>query len=415
MIPKGNSNFDPPMIFRRINKIYVTTILLTLALGWIIWVKYADKESRLREEQSQFLAGQRTVWLQQDADRALTTNQKVLERKRTYAEEVVKALGGPVAAVTKNPALDIRQMLDQIARACAPAGTEVSVTVDRFTEFEVTMVLSGPSTFTRLAEISKCFLTNCIPYVHSLQFIQGNEVLAGLNGVAIESVTNWNDVSVESVQELLLAAGTQSQPAAVSLTKNDGNTALTDGEDLAPDQIKLSEAQNTFKKHFADHVRVLNELVTNLSQAAQLDSFKSRDQLQSRINSLDQLGLRLAAEREFFMNQSADLERLLNDQGFDPLLISIIKRDFNKQNKAEEPILTNLFDAISGYQSQIRAFLTSMESHWGEWVVENNTHQFQPTTSAANDAYVLGEESVRQRAESVQDAFQSWANYKSLK
>ncbi len=398
-----------------INKFSAWIIILTLLLGWIMWGEFNRRESQLRAEQIQFLAVQPTTWAKEDAEHALAARQKSLELEKAYAQEQARALGGPIEAATKDPALDIRRMLNQIAIASAPADTEVSVTVDRFTEFDVALVLRQPLSLNEVAGITKVFLENTAPYVHSLRFIHGNEVLAQLKQDAIESITNWTAASADSIQTLLLISDTESEPRTAAMAAGDTSATQTDKKDLTRDQIKIDQAQSTFTTHYNEHAHLLQKLAHDLSQAAQLDSVKSRAQLKAQIASLDQLATRLATERNFFLHQSADLELLLKGQELDPLVVSIIKRDVENRNQEQAAILSRLFDSLSTYQQQIKTFLAGMETTWGEWAVEPGTRQIQFTSARAQDAYSLGFVPVRASAQMVENNFRSWANDKPAK
>ena len=332
--------------------------------------------------------------------------------EKIHALDAIKAFGGPIAAAVKDPALDIRHMLIQIAAAAAPAGTEVSVTVDRFTEFDAALVLHRPLSFRQMAGITKVFLKNGTPYVHNLRFIQGNEVLAQLQEGDIESVTNWETASIESIQGLLLTSNTESTPGPAA---SESSATQTSNEELSPDQKKMAEAQSMFKEDFDEHVRLLQKVVADLGQAAQLGAVRNRNQLNAQIASQDQMASRLAAERDFFLHQSVDMEAILKVQNLDPLLTTILKRETQNRNQDEAAILSRLFDSLSAYQDQIKSFLKIMESHWGEWSEEPGSRQIRFTTSDAQNAYSLGTIPVESSAREVQDSFRSWANHKPAK
>jgi hypothetical protein len=396
-------NFQPTIIF------CAKVLAGSFFLVWIIGSRYDGREAGLRMEQQQYLQDQQAAWSREDVERALVARQTELESKRKHEEELVKALGGPVAAATKDPALNIQQMLEKIAQACAPTNTAISVTVDRFTEFDVAFVLPEPLTFTRLAGISKRFLKYGVPYVHGIRFILGNEVLARLGDAEIESVTNWSTASVGSVEELLLATSAQSQPAEAAVAASDRDTAPPEGENLSPDQLKISEAQKAFTKQYVEHVRILNELVSKLARAAQFDALQDWD-LPSRIVWLDQQPSRMTDDRDFFLNQASEMEQLLNDQGLDPLLITIIKRESNARIQAKAVLIETVFDAVSDHRLKIRGLLADMESHRGEWFVDPNTGVIQFSSSAARDVYVTGSDAVKRSGTAVHDAMQSWSN-----
>jgi len=400
------------MNFQQANKLRSMATLAAFGLVLVVAEVFNNQETRLRTEQQDFLRSQQAAWSRQDIERALSGGQQAEERKNKYAVEMVQALGGPVAAATKDPALDIRGMLTQTGLACAPTNTEVSVTVDRFTEFDVAFVLHEPPSFIGLAKLSKRFLESCVPYVHSIRFIQGNEVLAELSGPQIESVTNWNSAPAESVEELLLATSFQSRTAEEAGTASGGNATEPDPEILTPEQIKIAAAQKTFSSEYATNIANLNGLISDLNYVTRLDTLRGQE-LPTRITWVNQQSSQISAEREFFINQASEMEQLLNDQESDSLVITIIVRGLAARGQAEAPWLNAVFDALSDYQSQIHEFLVTMQNHEGEWSMGPSSSTIHFSTTAAHDAYVAGTDAVKQSSANLKNAIDSWSNYKN--
>lgn len=393
-------NFRPTKFIARF-------MIVTFMLGWFVWASSSHREAKLFEEHHQWLASQQKTWAQQDARQAYVVLQQGWENEKAHHEELVKALGGSIAAATKDATLDIRRMLTQAASACAPTGTIVSVTVDRFTEFEVAFVLTEPLSISRLAMISKPLLDLGTPYLHSLRFIQGNGILAQLDWSAIESVTNWSKATTVTVEHLLLAGATPPPPNTVTFAPKTEPTS----EDLNPDQKKIRAAQTAFKQLFSEHSKVLADLVGDLDHSSRLDGLQSRSQLQERIQWLDDLESFISIERRFFLNQSAEMDRLWREQGLDALLVTIMKRNMHDNLTAETPLITNVFDAVSAYRGSNRDFLASLAARWGEWEAVPATQQIRFTSSAAKDAYTLGSNKTLRSAEAVQRAFRAWTTY----
>jgi len=125
---------------------------------------------------------------------------------------------------------------------------------------------------------------------------------------------------------------------------------------------------------------------------------------------IEQQPSRITDDRDFFLNQASEMEQLLNDQGLDPLLITIIKRDSNARIQAEAVLIETVFDAVSGHQLQIRGLLADMKSHRGEWFVDPNTGQIQFSSSAVRNVFESRLDAVKRSGTAVQDAIQSWSN-----
>lgn len=393
----------------------VAALIVIFFLGWAVWILFDGRESRLGEEQQRFLSEQRIAWAQEDEQRALAAKQAAAERAKVRAEKLVAALGGPLEAAFKNPDLNIRQMLNAVALACAPPNSSVSVAVDRFTEFIVYVTLPDPLSSAQLAEISQRLLQKIVPYVHSVRFIQNHVVLAELDWPAIESVGNWSTVSLPEVERLLSPASTPEPPAPVVATTEDGAASTSGPADLTEDQKKIASANSLLKEHYNQHVSALNALVASLDQATRLDTVLTHERLQARVLWLDQVATQLADERNFFLNQSADLESLLKPQQLDPLAIGIIVRNFKDRAQPESGILEGVFDAIGAYREQIQVFLKAMGARWGEWQADSSTKQILFTSGTARAAYLSGSEQYTKSGQALQRAFRAWGDYKPAK
>lgn len=376
-------------------------VFLTV-LGWLaIRSTYDWREDNLRSNQNSFLTAKQSLWSQEDAQWNASHEREVLEQEKARAEEWVRALGGPLGAATKNPDLDIRQMIQQVTGACAPTDAVVSVTVDRFTEFDVAVVLNEKPTLASLAVLSRRLLQNTVPYVTSLRFIQGNTLLAELEDADIESVTNWNTLPDTAALALLQSAAERDQPVSPASDETQTNQPQ---QDFGPDQPKIDQARDAFKEDYSEHVRRLNELVSQLNGAARLDTIKTSSQFQEQISWLDGVSPEISAERHYFINQEEALGKFLSQQGLDAELINIFKRGYDERNAAQELAYSDIFDALSDYQQQIRKFLTTMDDDRNDWMIQDSG-RIQFTNIEARNAYSTAFAQVQRAANEVTRSF----------
>lgn len=380
-------------------------MLFLTMLGWLAIVLVYDwREDNLRSEQNSLLTAQRSLWSQQGARWSASHQQEVLDQEKARAEEWVRALGGPLGAATKNPDFNIQQMIQQVAEACAPADATVSVTVDRFTEFDVAVVLNKKPTFASLAAISRRLLQNTVPYVYSLRFIQGNNLLAGLEDADIESVTNWNTLPDAAALALLQAAAERDQPVPPGSDEAQAGQPPAQ-QDLSPDQIKINQARNAFKEDYAEHVRRLNELVAQLNKAARLDTIQTPAQFQAQISWLDdEASSEISAERNYFINQPVTFGKFLSQQGLDAELVNILKRGVDDRAGAQELAYADVFNAIREYQKQIRDFLVTMNDYRNNWMMQDSG-RINFTSFEAASAYKAASAGVQKAASAVTHSF----------
>jgi hypothetical protein len=301
-------------------------------------------------------------------------------------------------------------MLHDTAVACAPAGTKISVNVDRFTEFDVAVVLPQRLPVDRLAVIAKALIERTVPYVHSLRFIHGDNLLAYLDVAEIEAETNWHMVSLKTVAWRLSEAGKAGQITAANTTENTDDAQPKEEE--TPAQTAFRKAQADFKIDYEEHFRLLRNLIQSLGRAAMIEGIQTHDQFVSQMKALAQNESDMADLQTFYLNQSADFVLLLRDDGVDPLLVTIYQRGMEDDNLREAPIFDELFKALSAYVQQIREGLTTMDACRGEWSVDTQTHRVQFTTAQAREAYLNETSQVQTSANVVREAAEKMSNYK---
>jgi hypothetical protein len=382
-------------------------LLVTSVIGWRVWAVFDHRETQALAQQQAWLENQRLTWSQEDSDRAIAVRRYAGEVALAHQKELLTALGGRAGAIAKNPMLDISGMLTQLAQACAPRGVTVSVTVDRFTEFDA--ALESPKTLStnQLATAFKPLLDYGGPYLQSLRFLRGNQLVAELDGAAIESVSNWSDASVETFEHLLLVSGTTQPRTNAAIT----TPAETAPEDLNNDQKKIAAAQAAFSRLYNEHWQSLNEMLNKLDLSLLLDSSKPSSQLQDGIDKLNKLDDLISDERNFFLNQPTELGRLLGEQGSDPLAITIMERTKKKDLEGEILLIDKMFDAISAYRSANQEFLKSMLGLWGEWTVDSFSPTIQFTSQAIKTRYRAANDPTQIKAEAVRQAIAAWTGY----
>jgi hypothetical protein len=387
----------------QIHPLYFGMVFLTV-LGWLgIRSTYDWREDNLRSIQNSLLTARQSSWSQEDAGWNASHQREVLGQEKARVEEWIRGLGGPLEAATKDPGLDIQQMIQQTAVACAPTDAMVSVTVDRFTEFDVAVVLNEKPSFTDLAGISRRLLQNTVPYVCSLRFIQGNSLLAELDDADIDSVTNWNTLLDAAALAVLQAAAERDQPVSPGSDEAQTNQAQAQ-EDLNPDQAKINQARDAFKDDYAEHVRRLNELVARLNRSARLDDIQTPAQFQAQISWLDEASSEISVEKNYFINQPEAFGKFLRQQGVDAEVIKILKRGLDDRAAAQELAYSDLFDAISEYQQQIRNFLATMNDYRNNWTTLGSD-RIQFANPETQNVYRTAFAQVQRAADAVSRSF----------
>ena len=373
----------------------VCTLLATLALAAWLVRRFEDRAGVLRANHQQQLAALQMQWAREDAARKVAAHEEALTRQRAHQRELEQALGGPTEVPARNPDLNIKEMLEQTARACAPAGALVVVRVDRFTEFEAIVTLEGAPGSNQLAELTTCILRHGAPYVHSLRFIQGGRVIAELDQRALELVPDWSQASVTTAQALLASSG----PAAPSpdAAANDAQPPSVKGEtpELTGDRKRLQEVEDAFYRARTNQFGHLNKLIEVQDLAPRLASVGSVSALEDRQKWLGDNDSALDSARALLLDPEPEYRRRLSEQHFDPKLVAILCRGVSERAQPQRSYLTNLLAAVVERQRVAKSFLVTMQSQWGNWHADPAAGQILFDSPSAREE--IGRASCRER------------------
>jgi hypothetical protein len=392
----------------------VCALLATLVLAALLVRRFEDRAGALRANHQQQLVTLQKQWASEDAARKVAAHEEALRRQRAHQRELEQALGGPTEVPARNPDLNIQQMLEQTARACAPAGASVVVRVDRFTEFEVIVTLKGVPGPNQLAELTTCLLRHGAPYVHTLRFIQGARVIAELDQRALELVPDWSQASVTTAQQLLASSGLAAPSPVAAANDAQPPSAKEDSPELTGDRKRLQEVDDAFYRARTNQFDRLNKLIEAQDFAARLPSVGRASDLDERLKWLGDNESALDSARAFFLNPEPEYRRLLNEQNFDPLMVTILCRGLTERGEQQRPYLTRLLDAVAERQRITKSFLAAMQSQWGNWHGNPATGRIYfdpPRDREAQEAYNRGSAQYERASHAVELAARAWSDF----
>jgi len=387
---------------------------LAALCAWPFMARWEQtRERELNADHQTRLAMQARDWARDDAARKVAAQQAALKRGRERQRELEAAWGGPTEAPAKNPALDIRQMLEQTARACAPPGAVVTVRADRFTEFEATFELKRFLSERELAGVSICLLQHGVPYLRSVRFIQGGYLLAELDDRAIDSVVDWSKASAVEVENLLIVPeATRVSTANAGNAPSPGSTGDRETE-LTGDRKRLREVETSFNNRLQEQFKFLTALLETQDAAANLGGLQSGTDLQARLKVLEANDAALASARGLLLNQGQEYRRALEELKLDPLLVKVVMRAFTEREDQERVYLTELLDGLAERQRSVKALLTNMQSVWGSWSADPSANSIQFTSLAARDTYNQSSSQLQRSTERVSAAMRAWTAWKA--
>ncbi len=374
----------------------VGALLVAFVGGVVANSLFDQKAHELRARQEQDMKEEAKQWARENAERKVAAHEEALKRERQHQQQLEDAWGGPAEAAWKNPDLNISQMLEQLARACAPPSSPVTVRVDRFTDFELTVGVSQRADTARLAGISQCLMPHAAPYLRDLRFIQKGRVQVELDSIAIDSVLDWQQASTEDIERLITsveadsgAGGDDANPAEANVSA--ANPAASNDEpELSGDSKLMREAEAMFNRTLQENNARLNEAIKKQGQATMLGDVHTAADLEGKIVLLQESKAALDEVREFFLNEDRVHQQLVEQAKIDPLLADISARGVSERQRRRRPYLEQLFQALAERQRSATTLLIDMKSLWGGWSGDSTGHYIRFTSVSARDGARTG-------------------------
>jgi hypothetical protein len=388
--------------------------LLAVATGFCIHVWFQERQRAFYAQYQQDTTEELRQWSREDKDRKVKAYQTMQQLQHEHRQSLKVAWGGAAEAACKNPDLSIAGMLEELAQACAQT-SNVTVRVDRFTEFEISIRWDAAMDSGQLAKVSGCVLSQAAPFVRGLRFIQRGSVIAALDGRAIDSVSDWAKASLSDVQNLLTSQQSIASQNADSSDAGSWSTKLQNKlKDLASkaedgaangDGQRIRDAQETFDRTVASQNQRLRSVLQQQDQAGKLMDVLNAASLQSKLQLLRQAAVDLKQTREFLMNQDGQFRQLLQSREIDPLFVNIRMRSISERQAGRRPYLEAAFQALDERQSGAEFFLTEMQRTWGGWNVAGTMIQF--TSTDAQRAYRQAADGFSQATDRVSAAMRA--------
>ena len=356
----------------------------TLLAWWVITVVFKSMKVEAQSRHHAQMEEDVRQWVRQDAARKMAAHEETLQRGQRHLREWEMAAGGPVQSVSKNPDLSLQELLEQAAEVCAPTGTVVTVKVDRFTDFEITMDFRQPILAPQMAQAGACLLQVGAPYLHSLRFFQNGRLLAELDRRGIESVSDWSTASAAIVEPLLLRPETEAAAPPVA-----AQTAREETEPIG-DFKRLRDAERSVRANWDQQMELLQALLKAQAEAVNLADVRDSTRLQTKLLELRRAGASLEGLRSGFLGHEKLHERLLTEQNLDPLAVLIIMRGAAGRYHEERQHVATFFDALTARQSGADYFLHEMQRQWGNWRIVAEERKISFTAAAAKRAHDRG-------------------------
>jgi hypothetical protein len=396
--------------------------LLAAAAGFFLYNWFQGQEKALYTQQEQAMAQDSLDWAREEKDRKVKAYQSARQLVQEHRQKLEAAWGGATEAACKDPHLAIAGMLEGLAQTCALT-PGVTVRVDRFTEFEISVRWDGPLDVARMANVCFCLLPRATPFARALRFVQRGVIVAELDERAIDSIPDWTRASLVDIQNLLStpqnSASQNGGGSKVGTWSTDFQRKLKDlsstAEEAAAggDGQRIQDAQKAFDQMLASHNQRLKSVLEMQDQAGRLADLSSADSLQSKLRLLRQAAVDLGQTRQFLLNQDSEFRQTFQSREVDPLFIHIQMRSLSERQARRRPYLEALFQAVEQRQNSAELFLTEMQRTWGAWSAAGTTIQF--STPEAQAAYRQASDQLSQATDRTSTAIRALNDWEAAR
>lgn len=317
-----------------------------------------------------------------DAARKLANAGELDAHARQYKEKLLAAWGGPIEAAVKNPDYGIAAMLEALGKASAPPGSGVQVKVDLFTEFEMKINLPRRSN-TNVSGLCLNILRHGLPYLSSLRIFDQGNLVADLDERLIATKADWGNATAMDVQDLLVNGFIAPSARADQPSINPGAEA----DEVSPERQALKRATDNYNTLVRDHHRRLSEVITCQNQAFDLHDVRSEADMQAKVKALQTNQETLNEVRAFLLHPSGEYERLLQQEKFNALLISILLRKPARVEAQQAPTWEDLLSAVDERQRWCSRLVSEMTRGYGTWQIDSKDGTIRFSANDLRDLY----------------------------
>lgn len=280
------------------------------------------------------------------------------------------------------------------AHAAVPPNAQVRVTVDRFSEFDVLIILPEDPGQHSLLVWTQRLLKPTAKYVHSLTWAGPQTLLAVVDRATIEAVGDWQQLSAAGSARLLRTMQTTDQTDTPASTVS-APAPVEDGD------AEVSPVARVLTR-FSERVEEARVLLTKCGTLPSAHEVRSTDELKRQIKNLQDYAVAGQELERFFTNPGPELGPLLREE--DGRLAEATLRHVGRA----QPEARRLFTALEAHCTAAERFLSVMAKHWGAWEAVPSTDKIEFTTLEARTDFVREMKAATRSSAELGVAWRAW-------
>jgi hypothetical protein len=368
----------------------------------------------------------RTEWMQkrlvmdqelQQANNDLTNQVNLIaqdfRRKSREADtrrkaELDAAWGGSAAAAFKNPAFNLREALLHAAEAAAPTNTLVTVEVDRFSEFVVTIESREMISTNQMIATARKLMPLAKEYLAGLRFSQRGALVAELDRQDIEFIGDWERVPDQRIVMLLpreSKSRVAEDPAAIERLRDEQRIAqaLAATPEL---RDKVEEADRNFRQSVQNAYDELRLTLESLQKATAFGDVRTMRDINERDQQL-RAGIEHADRaRAFWNDPAAEWGKILNANGVGGDLRETLVKSFGAIFRTDPKRTASVLEALRGMVESSRYLMGMLTRETDKWRFSSEGIVFTKEDFARRFERVQAQ--LREDSQATETALRRW-------
>jgi len=374
--------------------------------GLILQAKWADarrERGLVKWQESIAVEAAETHRKTQDLQRSLEA--QAASARAARLADLENAYGREPRPTFYDPALSLREALQRSATVCLPINARAAVTVDRFTEFVVTVETRQAMPATAMADFLHAFLPVCSTYVDGVRFSVNGLAVTELKRADLELGGDWMRFPREDTFALLGANTLQRESEDTQQISPRQTGRINDRNTVAA----LRRAQSKWLKEHNAASDTLNAALKTANQMRAVSGGKSREALQQSLQGIHGARQSLAQVGGFFTSPLDRWRDHLNAESIVGAELDRSLRAFDALFALNSIAAAELFAAASGDLAAVQHFMETLSADFSNWDPEPGREGwFQFKNESTRRRFQQCQDQLRATNQRLAAALETW-------
>ena len=299
--------------------------------------------------------------------------ERLANQAARHEQELQGRIPDPIHAALADPTLDLKGVTERIALAVVPEARQVAVTVERFTDFQLTVRLDTVPDLSRMADWTRRIVPPLRSHLASLRFVVADRIVGRLGREDLEAEVDWARWPEAEI-------GRRLQPplATGSAVERDPQAPGDLDEPTNPHWTSVKKLTEALSERDLAVVRDVATVSGRLRECATLTPGLDFRTLELRIRTLGTAKGDLQRLTDEFRSLEEEFPRLVEEQGLHPELVGFLERVERPRWKAHLGSRIETTRSLSPQVEALEAFLQELRKAPRLWKAGRDSIAIDP-------------------------------------